>query len=170
MPWRSAPRGNRLYRWPECRRGVSLAGRPIRSAARVGDRPRAPPRGGHCHARQQPGGARGQGRDHDDPDRLWRWNRPGPAWSRRQPQPAGRQRDRNQLFLADLTAKAARASARDGARAARIAVLVNPANAPAAEARSRDLPEAARALSLQIAVLRASTSREIEAAFRKPCA
>ena len=50
-------------------------------------------------------------------------------------------------------------------KAARIAVLVNPANAPAAEATSRDLPEAARALSLQIAVLRASTSREIEAAF-----
>jgi putative ABC transport system substrate-binding protein len=47
----------------------------------------------------------------------------------------------------------------------RIAVLVNPANAPTAEATLRDIPEAARALGLQMAVLNASTSREIEAAF-----
>ena len=50
-------------------------------------------------------------------------------------------------------------------KAVRIAVLVNPANAPSAEATLRDIPEAARALGLQIQVLNASTSREIEAAF-----
>ena len=50
-------------------------------------------------------------------------------------------------------------------KAVRIAVLVNPANAPTAEATLRDLPEAARAIGLQIQVLNASTSREIEAAF-----
>jgi putative tryptophan/tyrosine transport system substrate-binding protein len=50
-------------------------------------------------------------------------------------------------------------------KAVRIAVLVNPANAPVAEATLRDIPEAARALGLQIRVLNASTSREIEAAF-----
>jgi putative ABC transport system substrate-binding protein len=50
-------------------------------------------------------------------------------------------------------------------KAARIAVLVNPANVPTAEGTLRDVPEAARALGLQIQVLRASTSREIEAAF-----
>ena len=50
-------------------------------------------------------------------------------------------------------------------KAVRIAVLVNPANAPIAEATLRDIPEAARALGLQIQVLNASTSREIEAAF-----
>jgi ABC-type uncharacterized transport system substrate-binding protein len=50
-------------------------------------------------------------------------------------------------------------------KAVRIAVLVNPANAPSAEATLRDMPEAARALGLQIQVLNASTSREIEAAF-----
>ena len=44
-------------------------------------------------------------------------------------------------------------------------MLVNPANAPTAEATLRDIPEAARALGLQIQVLNASTSREIEAAF-----
>jgi ABC-type uncharacterized transport system substrate-binding protein len=50
-------------------------------------------------------------------------------------------------------------------KAVRIAVLVNPANAPTAEATLRDIPEAARAIGLQIQVLNASTSPEIEAAF-----
>jgi putative tryptophan/tyrosine transport system substrate-binding protein len=50
-------------------------------------------------------------------------------------------------------------------KAVRVAVLVNPANAPTAEATLQDMPEAARAIGLQIQVLNASTSREIEAAF-----
>jgi putative ABC transport system substrate-binding protein len=50
-------------------------------------------------------------------------------------------------------------------KAARIAVLVNPANASTAEATLRNMPEAARTLGLQIAVFKASASREIEAAF-----
>jgi ABC-type uncharacterized transport system substrate-binding protein len=50
-------------------------------------------------------------------------------------------------------------------KASRIAVLVNPANQPIAEAMLRDMPEAARAIGLQIQVLKASTSLEIEAAF-----
>src|SRR5262249_35019726 len=50
-------------------------------------------------------------------------------------------------------------------KAVRIAVLVNPANAPNAEPTLRDIPEAARPLGLQIQTLRARTSREIEAAF-----
>jgi ABC-type uncharacterized transport system substrate-binding protein len=50
-------------------------------------------------------------------------------------------------------------------KAVRIAVLVNPANATTAGATLRDIPEAARALGLQIQVLNASTSHEIEAAF-----
>src|SRR5262249_54391870 len=50
-------------------------------------------------------------------------------------------------------------------KASRIAVLVNPANRPIAEAMLRDMPEAARAIGLQIQVLKASTSLEIESAF-----
>src|SRR5262245_32258811 len=50
-------------------------------------------------------------------------------------------------------------------RAERVAVLINPGNVPSAEAALRDLPEAARAIGLQIQILNASTSREIEAAF-----
>ena len=48
--------------------------------------------------------------------------------------------------------------------AARVAVLINPTS-PAAEITMRDAEVAARALGLQIQVLRASTSREINAAF-----
>ena len=50
-------------------------------------------------------------------------------------------------------------------KAVRVAVLVNPANTPTAETTLRDMPEAARAIGLQIQFLNASTSREIEAAF-----
>src|SRR5262249_3275181 len=50
-------------------------------------------------------------------------------------------------------------------KAVRIAVLINPANAPIAEVMLRDTPAAARAIGLQIQVLNASTSREIDAAF-----
>jgi putative tryptophan/tyrosine transport system substrate-binding protein len=50
-------------------------------------------------------------------------------------------------------------------KALRIAVLINPANTPSAEATLREVPEAARAIGLQVQILKANTSREIEAAF-----
>src|SRR5215468_8973586 len=50
-------------------------------------------------------------------------------------------------------------------RAARIAVLVNPANATNTASTLRDVEAAARAIGLQVQVLNASTSREINAAF-----
>jgi ABC-type uncharacterized transport system substrate-binding protein len=50
-------------------------------------------------------------------------------------------------------------------KAARIAVLVNPANALNTESILREMPEAARTMGLQIQVLHASTRSEIEAAF-----
>jgi putative tryptophan/tyrosine transport system substrate-binding protein len=46
-------------------------------------------------------------------------------------------------------------------KAVRIAMLVNPANATITETTLRDMPEAARAVGLQIQVINASTSREI---------
>jgi putative ABC transport system substrate-binding protein len=48
---------------------------------------------------------------------------------------------------------------------ARLAVLVNPANATNTETTLRDVHSAARAMGLQIQVLNAATSREIDAAF-----
>src|SRR5262249_56000747 len=53
-------------------------------------------------------------------------------------------------------------------RAVRVAVLVNPANAPSAEATLRDLPEAARSIGLQIWVLNASTTHDTHATFPPP--
>ena len=50
-------------------------------------------------------------------------------------------------------------------RAARVAVLVNPTNATSTESTLRAVEAAARAMGLQIQVLNASTSREIDAAF-----
>ena len=50
-------------------------------------------------------------------------------------------------------------------KAVRVAVLVNPANASIAETTLREVQEAARIIGLQIHVLNASTSREIDVAF-----
>jgi putative tryptophan/tyrosine transport system substrate-binding protein len=69
------------------------------------------------------------------------------------------------FFLADIAAKRLGLLHDLVPKAVQIAVLVNPANAPTAEATLRDIPEAARSIGLQIQVLKASTSREIEAAF-----
>jgi putative ABC transport system substrate-binding protein len=49
--------------------------------------------------------------------------------------------------------------------AARVAVLINPANATQTESTLRDVQPAARAIGLQIQVLGANTSGEIDAAF-----
>jgi putative tryptophan/tyrosine transport system substrate-binding protein len=69
------------------------------------------------------------------------------------------------IFTVELTAKRLGLLHDLVPKAVRISVLVNPANAPTAEATLRDIPEAARALGLQIHTVNASTSREIEAAF-----
>jgi ABC-type uncharacterized transport system substrate-binding protein len=50
-------------------------------------------------------------------------------------------------------------------KAARVGLLVNPTNTASAEQTLRDVPEAARVLGLQIQLLKANTSHEIEAAF-----
>jgi ABC-type uncharacterized transport system substrate-binding protein len=50
-------------------------------------------------------------------------------------------------------------------RAARVAVLVNPTHATNTETTLRDVEPAARAIGLQLRVLNASTSREIDTAF-----
>jgi putative tryptophan/tyrosine transport system substrate-binding protein len=49
--------------------------------------------------------------------------------------------------------------------AARVAVLVNPANTVAAQTTLREVEAAGRAMGLQVQIFNASTSREIDAAF-----
>jgi len=50
-------------------------------------------------------------------------------------------------------------------KAVRLAMLVNPENVPVAARMLHDVPEAARAIGLQMQILNASTKDEIEAAF-----
>ena len=69
------------------------------------------------------------------------------------------------FFTAELAAKRLELLRELVPAATRVAVLVNPANATNTETTLRDVEPAARALGLQIHVLNASTSREIDAAF-----
>jgi putative ABC transport system substrate-binding protein len=69
------------------------------------------------------------------------------------------------FFNAELTAKRLELLHQLVPAATRVAVLVNPANAAQTETLLRDVEAAARAIGLQIQVLNASTSREIDAAF-----
>ena len=80
------------------------------------------------------------------------------------PRPGGNATGMN-IFIWEVAAKRLGLLHELAPRAVRVAVLINPGNVPSAEATLRDLPEAARAIGLQIQILNASTSREIEAAF-----
>jgi ABC-type uncharacterized transport system substrate-binding protein len=69
------------------------------------------------------------------------------------------------FFNAELVAKRLELLRELVPTANRVAVLVSPADQVPAASRLRDLEPAARAMGLQIEVLNASTSREIDAAF-----
>src|SRR5262249_5712111 len=159
------PQRNRRHGGPERDGRVPLAGRPIRSHAVAHGRPGPPSRGRDCHARRHRCRPGDQSRDHDDPDRLRRRRRPGQVGSGRQPCPAGGNATGINFLASEVVAKRLGLLHDLVPKAVRVAVLNNQANAPTAETTLRDMPEAARALGLQIRVLNASTSREIEAAF-----
>ena len=69
------------------------------------------------------------------------------------------------IFTAELTAKRLDLLRELVPGAAHVGVLVNPANATSAESTLRDMAATARTAGLQIKVLNASNSLEIEAAF-----
>jgi putative tryptophan/tyrosine transport system substrate-binding protein len=69
------------------------------------------------------------------------------------------------LFTAELTTKRLELLRELVPRAARVAVLVNPTDAAITESTLRDTEAAARVMGLQIQVLNANTTREIDAAF-----
>jgi putative tryptophan/tyrosine transport system substrate-binding protein len=69
------------------------------------------------------------------------------------------------FYSGELTAKRLELLHEVVPAATRVAVLVNPANALATESTLRDVQSAARAMGLQIQVVNASTSYEINAAF-----
>jgi putative ABC transport system substrate-binding protein len=69
------------------------------------------------------------------------------------------------FFATELAAKRLELLRELAPAAARIAVLVDPTNATVTESTLRDVETAARVMGLQIQVLKASTSREIDVAF-----
>ena len=69
------------------------------------------------------------------------------------------------FFTSELAAKRLELLRELVPMAARVAVLVNPENAANTETTTRDVATAARAMGLQIQVVHANTSREINAAF-----
>jgi len=69
------------------------------------------------------------------------------------------------FFTAEVAAKRLNLLRELVPAAAHVSVLVNPANAVTTESTLRDVEASARAERLQVKVLNASTSREIEAAF-----
>jgi putative tryptophan/tyrosine transport system substrate-binding protein len=69
------------------------------------------------------------------------------------------------FYSGELTAKRLELLRELVPAATRVAVLVNPANTTTTETTLRDVAAPARAMGLQIQVLNASTSREINAAF-----
>ncbi|HEY7244738.1 MAG TPA: ABC transporter substrate-binding protein [Xanthobacteraceae bacterium] len=69
------------------------------------------------------------------------------------------------FFTAELIAKRLGLMHELDPRAVRFAVLVNPGDATVAEATTRDAQAAARALGLQIQIIKASTADEIDGAF-----
>ena len=69
------------------------------------------------------------------------------------------------FFNAELVAKRLELLRELVPRASRVAVLVNPSNIASGERTQREVEAAARAIGLQIQILNASTSREIDAAF-----
>jgi putative ABC transport system substrate-binding protein len=69
------------------------------------------------------------------------------------------------ILLTELAAKRLELLRELVPSAARVAVLVNPANATTTESTLRGVEPAARAIGLEIQVLNASTIREIDAAF-----
>jgi ABC-type uncharacterized transport system substrate-binding protein len=69
------------------------------------------------------------------------------------------------FFSSELVAKRLELLRELVPRAARVAVLVNPSNIGLGDSAKKDVEAAARALRLQIQILNATSSREIDAAF-----
>ena len=83
-----------LCRGPQRSHRISLGGRSVRSPAGAGRRSSSPSGGRDCHARWKCGVTGSEGGDHHDSSRVSWQRRPGRSRTRRQPEPAGRQRHR----------------------------------------------------------------------------
>ena len=105
-------------------------------------------------------------RNLDDPDRLYRRQRPGEARPGRQSRPAGRQPHRLYRLLRRADGQAARTAVASWFPRPRvIALLVNPNDPEDTGRHIRDAQAAARAKGVQLPLLKAGTESEIDAAF-----
>ena len=111
-------------------------------------------------------GVRGQGGNHDDPDRLlWRAKtRSALGLVASLARPGGNLTGIN-FFATELTAKRLELLRELVPAASRIAVLASAGTGANTEATLRDVGAAARAMGLQVRILNANNSREIDAAF-----
>ena len=158
------PQRDRLCRGRERNDRLPL-GRADGTTAGAGGPAGSPAGRGDRHGRRLRHGTRGQRCNSDDPHRVRRLRRPGQAWSCHQPRAPGRQPDRYQLLGLELTAKRLELLREMLPGAARVAVLVNPANTANTQITLHEVAAAGRAMGLQIQIFNASTSREIDAAF-----
>src|SRR3984893_2976545 len=137
--------------------GVSL-GSPARIGRRSCRREGRRDRGG-----RPPFGTRGEECTLDDPYRLLQ-RRPGRGGSGRWSRSAGRQPHGREPPHVELMAKRLELLSELVPQAGVIALLVNPNDANA-ERIIKDVQEAARAKGVQLAILKAGSEREIDAAF-----
>ena len=145
--------------------GIPLGSGSSRSATGAGGRINSPEsRGDRCHSRYGSGLGRQSG-NHDGSHRIPRRGNPvqsGIVASLARP---GGNLTGINFFNAELNAKRLEILQELVPAATRITILVNPAFPLNAETTLRGVEPAARDLGLQINVLNASTSREIDAAF-----
>src|SRR6516165_4794861 len=139
-------------------------GRKFRSTIGTGGRTDPPTGCGDRHA-DHAGGACGQSRDHDHPDRLRHRLRPvASGLVASLARPGGNLTGVN-FFNNELAGKQLELLRELVPGATHVSALINPSNVRNASAALADLETAARARGMQIQVLNASTSREIDDAF-----
>ena len=143
------PERSRLCRGPQRGDRISLGGGPIRSAAGAGGRSGSPSGGRDRGAGSAPAALAAKAATATIPIVFVDRRRPGRARACRQPQPAGRQPHRRDHLDVRAGAEAAGAAARAGAHGDRSSPCSSTRPIPNAEATSRELQAAARALGLQ---------------------
>ena len=160
------PERNRLCRRRERGNSLSLGRESIGTPPRVGCRLGATTGVGNRHRWGHRVDSSRESGNHHDSDCIRHRRGPGRTGSCRKHRAARRQSDRNQFPQQRVDRKTAGDTARVDTRSgARGRAFVNPSERVAAEATATDLGAAARVIGLQIRVLNASNSREIDAAF-----
>src|SRR5215472_9053359 len=152
---------NRLCRRSERHHPIPLGIRPLRTVTCVGHRACASARERHRHDWRRTNRPSGQECDIDHSHRVLRWRRSSQDRPCCKPEPTRRQRYRCEPICRRASGGLLHELV---PRANAIGVLMNP-NFPPAEQQLRDAQAAARAMGLQIYVMRASTDVEIDAAF-----